>query len=119
MKIQDLMIREQAPGAPSVGYHSSFTRNRESILKHGLDLKFSQGAELGAGEIYFSTHPHIEENMDIWKVDLRGIPLEYDGTQVTGEPSWHKNEHWWFTTTNIAPDRLTLFSDRRPFKKSP
>ena len=107
--LETINVFEAAPEPPHVGYHSSFTKNRKSILKHGLDRKFSQGFELGAGEIYFSTHPHVEENMDIWKVDLRGVPLEYDWVQVAGEVGWHENEHWWYTTMNIPPDRLELF----------
>lgn len=95
------------PNVPEVAYHATFPENRDSIRLHGLDPKYDTTFEDG-GAVYFSTGSNPDPKMDIWKADLRGLPVEYDNTQVTGEPGWGDNEHWWYTDVTVVPDRLEL-----------
>lgn len=92
---------------PTVAYHATFPENRDSIRLHGLDPKYDTTFEDG-GAVYFATGGIPDPKMDIWKADLSGLPLEYDNVQVAGEPGWGDNEHWWYTTVNVVPDRLKL-----------
>ena len=59
-------------------YHSTATKNRESILKNGLVLRISNadGTEqlsITGGIFFSSKRPEPAEQIDIWEVDTRGL----------------------------------------------
>lgn len=109
---QHMTDDDTMPDAPMVAYHSTFPDNRESIAKHGLLKKYDQGTydtdDPSLGAVFFSSGSTPDPNMDVWEIDLRGLPVEYDWVQVAGEAGWGENEHWWFTTQDIPSNRLKL-----------
>jgi hypothetical protein len=96
---------------PSVLYHASSDANRASILQHGLDARFSDAAQTGGadyrggGGLFFSSKPSLS-NLDVYAVDVVGIPLERDQTTDHG----HLDADWWvsYEVDNIPPTRLRL-----------
>lgn len=96
-----------------VVYHSTLRANRESILQHGLALRFSETSELvddpeiEAGAIFFSTKRLFEnpERFDTWEVAVSDLPdLIPDDTT---EPS-DEEDTWWMVYRSVPPQVLRL-----------
>lgn len=94
-------------------YHATARENRDSILCRGLDARFSDAAQTagddycGGGGIFFNSVPSDGgEGIDVWAVDVRGIPLERDQTTAHD----HTGEEWWvcYDLEVIEPTRLAL-----------
>lgn len=59
------------------------------------------------GGIFFSNKLHRESpSIDIWEVDVSGLPLIIDDTDTPPDPE----EAWWvlYPPHEVAPERLTL-----------
>lgn len=100
-------------------YHNSSVKNREAIFQHGLQRANSETAELAremgeadwqmAGGIFFTDTCKPEPGIDVWEVDISGLPLETDETTDHG----HLDEHWFvdWESDVIPPSRLNLLTD--------
>jgi RNA:NAD 2'-phosphotransferase (TPT1/KptA family)/8-oxo-dGTP pyrophosphatase MutT (NUDIX family) len=101
----------------AIMYHASHPSNRDSIVEHGLQrsqakpmYRYSVESE-GHKGIFFATrqgesqitsHPWA----DIWRVDVRGIPLLRDDTQDGDDAIEHG--YWVTYDRDIPPSRLKL-----------
>jgi hypothetical protein len=98
---------------PSILYHHTSAKNRDSILRHGLDARHSYAAQAGGqdydggGGIYFSSVPGDGGDVwDVWAVDVASLRLERD--QTTEHE--HLDQEWWvsYEQDHIPAARLKL-----------
>jgi hypothetical protein len=109
---------------PTVAFHVTSTRNRESILEHGLDwtrmgdqpgIAGSEAAEgarvflsrdMEEAEWFVSMSASHHRSVDIWEVTL---PDEFDvWDEIPPAPTYGEMDGFLFTTQPIPRDRLRL-----------
>lgn len=98
--------------ATDVVYHSTPVGNRQSILLHGLALRFSETSlesgeeDIEAGAIFFSTKRTPDDpRFDTWEVSVSDLPdLVEDETTDQPDPE----DTWWMIYRNVPPDVLRL-----------
>jgi len=126
--MSDKDIRADHADRPTVMYHATSPSHRESILRHGLQRRFSETAQVAKGEvdwelaggIFFSTKTKDEkanQGCDVWEVDVRGLSLEPDDTTDVPYPEdgGIEGDEWWVTyNEDVPPSRLKLFKPGDP-----
>jgi len=132
--MSDKGIHRDHADRPTVMYHATSPANRESILSHGLQRRFSETAQVAKGEedweqaggIFFSTKTkqgEPNEGCDVWAVDVSGLSLERDDTTDVPYPEdgGIEGDEWWVTyNEDVPPGRLRLFKPGDPsFLPSP
>ena len=90
-------------------YHATGRENRESIEKYGLRIFHPEtGEELSiTGGVFFSSKLHDESpSIDVWEVDVTGLPLTVDDQDAPFDPE----DTWWvlYHPDGIPPERLAL-----------
>lgn len=93
-------------------YHGSASTNRASIRERGLVLDPMNGEteESVTGGFFFSSQPpEHSEHIDGWEVNVDGLHLQIDDTDLPFNP----DDTWWvlYGRTVIEPWRLRLLND--------
>ncbi|WP_157251964.1 hypothetical protein [Patulibacter americanus] len=103
-------------GTDEVRFHVTRSANRESVLRHGLDPRRMtlpgiagnpepewDGVFLGdeGEESWFRTF--VEEETDVWAVDVRGLWLVSDPSSSGG-----RDDRWVIVPGRVPPERLAL-----------
>lgn len=95
-----------------VVYHNTPIGNRESILRHGLCLRYSEtsleadeeGVEAGA--IFFSAKRLPDDpRFDTWEVSISDLP-DLVEDQTTDQPD--PEDSWWMVHRDVPPEVLRL-----------
>lgn len=93
---------------PTVLYHHSNPKNRQSILQRGLKGEYDQTVDLKepgvVGGIFLSNKPNYSTRSDVWEVDVRGLPVEDDWSGQPEDP----DENWYVVYQDIPPNRIKL-----------
>jgi hypothetical protein len=80
---------------PSVMYHSTLKANSPSIQQYGLDP--TRGKSMAGQAVYLTEQPMASTDaVDVYRVDVTGLPLEPD-------PIGNGRDGHWFTREHIGP----------------
>jgi hypothetical protein len=105
-------IEPIAERPPTELYHATASVNRDSIQKVGLILNATEGDavhSITGGFFFCSKPPEPAEKIDVWVVDITGLNLQIDDTDIPFDPE----DTWWVTYDRkvIEPWRLRLLDD--------